>query len=50
MGNADYLLPGFYAGGARRVRQNPDEAHRMGRAARRHFEENHTIAHLVQRV
>ena len=30
--------------------RNPDEARRMGQAARRHFEENHTIAHLAQRV
>jgi glycosyltransferase involved in cell wall biosynthesis len=30
--------------------RNPDEAIRMGQAARRHFEENHTIAHLARRV
>lgn len=29
---------------------NPDEAKRMGQAARRLFEENHTIDHLAQRV
>jgi hypothetical protein len=29
---------------------NPDEAKRMGQAARRKFEENHTIDHLAQRV
>jgi glycosyltransferase involved in cell wall biosynthesis len=30
--------------------RNPDEAKRMGQAARRCFEENHTINHLAQRV
>lgn len=30
--------------------QNPNEAARMGQAARRRFEENHTINHLAQRV
>ncbi|MDQ3006187.1 MAG: glycosyltransferase family 4 protein [Chloroflexota bacterium] len=30
--------------------RNPDEAKRMGQAARRRFEENHTIDHLAQRV
>jgi glycosyltransferase involved in cell wall biosynthesis len=30
--------------------QNPDEARRMGQAARRRFEENHTIDHLARRV
>jgi glycosyltransferase involved in cell wall biosynthesis len=29
---------------------NPDEAKRMGQAARRRFEENHTIDHLARRV
>ena len=29
---------------------NPDEARRMGQAARRRFEENHTIDHLARRV
>lgn len=29
---------------------NPDEARRMGKAARHRFEENHTIEHLAQRV
>lgn len=29
---------------------NPDETQRMGQAARRRFEENHTINHLAQRV
>jgi glycosyltransferase involved in cell wall biosynthesis len=30
--------------------QNPDEARRMGQAARRRFEENHTIEQLAQRI
>jgi glycosyltransferase involved in cell wall biosynthesis len=30
--------------------RNPDEARRMGQAARRRFEENHTIDHLARRV
>jgi glycosyltransferase involved in cell wall biosynthesis len=30
--------------------QNPDEASRMGREARRRFEENHTMAKLAERV
>jgi glycosyltransferase involved in cell wall biosynthesis len=30
--------------------QNPDEARRMGQAARRRFEENHTIDQLAQRI
>jgi glycosyltransferase involved in cell wall biosynthesis len=30
--------------------RNPDEAARMGRAARRRFEENHTINKLAERV
>jgi rhamnosyl/mannosyltransferase len=30
--------------------RNPDEATRMGEAARRRFEENHTIDQLAQRV
>lgn len=30
--------------------RNPDEARRMGQAARRRFEENHTIHHLAERV
>lgn len=33
-----------------RLWQNPDEARRMGEAARRLFEENHTIDHLARRV
>lgn len=30
--------------------RNPDEARRMGQAARRRFEENHTIDHLARRI
>jgi rhamnosyl/mannosyltransferase len=30
--------------------RNPDEAKRMGKEARRRFEENHTINKLAQRV
>jgi glycosyltransferase involved in cell wall biosynthesis len=30
--------------------RNPDEAARMGRAARRYFEDHHTIDRLAQRV
>jgi glycosyltransferase involved in cell wall biosynthesis len=33
-----------------RLWQNPDEAKRMGQAARRRFEENHTIDKLAQRI
>jgi glycosyltransferase involved in cell wall biosynthesis len=33
-----------------RLWRNPDEAKRMGQAARRQFEERHTINHLAQRV
>lgn len=33
-----------------RLWQNPEEATRMGQAARRRFEENHKIEHLAQRV
>jgi glycosyltransferase involved in cell wall biosynthesis len=33
-----------------RLWQNPDEATRMGKEARRRFEENHTIDKLAQRV
>jgi glycosyltransferase involved in cell wall biosynthesis len=33
-----------------RLWHNPDEAKRMGQAARHLFEENHTIDHLAQRV
>jgi glycosyltransferase involved in cell wall biosynthesis len=33
-----------------RLWSNPDEAMRMGQAARRLFEENHTIDHLARRV
>jgi glycosyltransferase involved in cell wall biosynthesis len=34
----------------RRLWQNPEEAAKMGQAARRRFEENHTMNHLAQRV
>ena len=30
--------------------QNPEEAARMGREARKRFEENHTIGHLAHRI
>ncbi len=33
-----------------RLWRNPGEANQMGQAARRRFEENHTIQHLAQRV
>jgi len=33
-----------------RLWQNPEEAERMGKEARRCFEENHTIDKLAQRV